>query len=101
MDNAIKYSAENTQIKILIKKVLNSIVVIIQDYGRGIHHELIAQIFNTRFKRNEFNNIPGNGLGLSIAQKIAQLHFGSITYRSGMPEGSIFEVHFPINPLNP
>jgi signal transduction histidine kinase len=101
LDNAIKYSAENTQIKIFIKKVLNSVVISIQDYGPGIPHDLIAEIFNTRFKRDEFNNILGNGLGLSIAKEITQLHFGNISYSPGMPEGSIFEVHFPLTPVNP
>lgn len=100
LDNAIKYSSESSTIKILMNKIDGSVHVTIQDFGPGIPDELVSQIFTTRFNRGNSTTIPGNGIGLSIAQQIAQLHGAKITYKAGFPNGSIFKVLFPVNPVN-
>ena len=100
LDNAIKYSFESSTVKIILKKTDESVLVTIQDFGPGIPEELVGQVFTTRFSRGNSTAIPGNGIGLSIAQQIAQLHNAKITHTPGVPNGSIFEVYFPGTALN-
>ncbi len=67
IDNAIKYSAENKKVEIIINK--NSLSV--RDYGIGINNP--DKIFDRFYREDETRSksVPGFGIGLSIAKKIA------------------------------
>ena len=68
----------------------------ITDQGCGIAREHLAQIFDPYFTTKEFGEeVRGFGLGLTISQKIVQLHHGSIAVQSELGSGSVFTVDLP------
>lgn len=74
LDNAIKFSNENQEVDILLKKENNKYELKICDSGRGIDSKNIGKIFNRYHKSNTEENKNGMGLGLAIAKEIAIRH---------------------------
>ena len=70
LDNAIKFSEENSEVKI----VLEHKCIKIRDFGSGIKSEDIPYIFDRFYKERSEKNKVGTGLGLSIAKNIAIRH---------------------------
>ncbi len=93
IDNSIKYSPVESTIKVLLKKN-EGISIAIQDEGPGIKHQELKNILEKRFQRGTMTLMPGTGIGLSIAYKIASHHKASIQYEKLEPLGSLFTVHF-------
>ncbi|RKZ50149.1 MAG: hypothetical protein DRR16_18755 [Candidatus Parabeggiatoa sp. nov. 3] len=74
IDNAIRYTPNNGQVTVSLEnRQPTQITVTISDSGPGIPPEQQSAIFE-RFYRGQHQAIQGSGLGLSIAQKVAQLH---------------------------
>ena len=94
LDNAIKYSPEESTIQLDIKNVNSQVEVWIQDEGPGIDEDDFENILNVRFHRASPRGITGTGIGLPIAQKIAQFHQAEIDYRKLTPCGSLFIIRF-------
>ncbi len=94
LDNAIKYSPEDSTIQLNIKNVSSQIEVWIEDEGPGIESSDLDKIMNKRFHRARADIGHGTGIGLPIAQKIAQFHKAEIEYRRKKPKGSLFIIRF-------
>ncbi len=94
LDNAIKYSPEESIVQLEIKKVEGKIEVWVKDQGPGIKDSELKEILTGRYQRSSSINIPGTGIGLSIAQKIAHYHHAQIIYLPLTPDGSHFVVRF-------
>jgi two-component system sensor histidine kinase QseC len=74
VDNAIRYTPAGGQVTVSLEQVKPSIVTLrVSDTGPGIPVEQRQRLFE-RFYRGDNHNIPGSGLGLSIAQRVAELH---------------------------
>ena len=99
LDNAIKYSPEDTVIKIISQTKKNQIVTKIIDQGIGISQKDLPYIFD-RFYQSDLARTKtkesGYGLGLSIAQKIIRLHHGQISVKSQINHGTTFTLSFPL-----
>lgn len=99
IDNAIKYSSENTTIKIISHTKKNQIITKIIDQGIGISDKDLPRIFD-RFYQSDIARTKtkesGYGLGLSIAQKIIQLHHGDVSVKSQVDNGTTFIVRLPL-----
>jgi two-component system sensor histidine kinase KdpD len=97
LDNAMKYSPSGTSIGVRASSVNGSVNVEISDQGKGISAEEQRRIFD-RFYRSPSveDQIPGSGLGLSIAQRIMQAHGGDLTVRS-QPGETTFRLVLPIS----
>jgi signal transduction histidine kinase len=68
----------------------------VADHGSGIAPDVRERIFEPYFTTKEFgDDVRGFGLGLTIAQKIAQLHRGSITVESTPGRGTVFTIELP------
>lgn len=80
IDNAIKYSSENTTIFISMFKKNDKIIFTIQDQGIGIKKELLPKLTNRFYRVDSSRNkkIKGFGLGLSIVKNSVDLHNGNI-----------------------
>jgi signal transduction histidine kinase len=93
LDNAIKYSPANTEITIRTYQKDNHGYLQIKDQGIGIKASELPHIFD-RFYRADSSRtkqqVPGHGLGLSIAQKLAENLDGKITATSSPGKGSTF-----------
>ncbi|TAF69904.1 MAG: sensor histidine kinase [Flavobacterium sp.] len=75
INNAIKYSAEDTVIIIDLNKDEKGTHCIITDQGIGIAKSDLDKVFNPFYRSNATNHphIKGSGLGLSIVKRIAEL----------------------------
>jgi len=93
LDNAIKYAPEESSIDMKLKKSEGHTEVWIQDEGPGLEEEDFQKIIKNRFQRGN-NNIPGTGIGLYIANKIASFHQAKISCQKSSPKGSLFKVKF-------
>jgi signal transduction histidine kinase len=99
LDNAIKYSDEQTMITLSAVEQGKQAVITVEDQGQGIKASDIPHIFD-RFYRADTSrsrdHIEGYGLGLPIAQSIAQAHGGTISVKSTPSDGSTFIVSLPL-----
>lgn len=95
LDNAIKYSEQNSKIEIRAKKIDSKVEIMVEDHGLGIDKADLPFIFD-RFYRSEKsrtkNNFVGYGLGLSIAKRVVSLHNGSIVVESEINKGTKFTI---------
>ena len=91
IDNAIKFSSENSKIKIRLKQT-DHVYVEIQDYGLGINEADQSRIFDKFYKEDRSRREDGNGLGLAIVKKVIDLHNGEIKVSSAIHEGTRFEI---------
>lgn len=66
------------------------------DTGVGIHQEDLPHLFERFYRVKSQGDIPGAGLGLSIAKELVHLHSGHIAVDSTPGEGSIFAVYLPL-----
>jgi PAS domain S-box-containing protein len=104
IDNAIKYSLENSKIKIRVTdnyrgeynlNKIQGILFEIRDYGRGIPETDIPHIFERFFRSSNVDEIAGTGLGLAIAKNLIEAHHGDIFLESELNKGTTFFVFLP------
>lgn len=98
IDNAIKYSPEKSTIYLEQSNTDKSVQIHVRDEGIGIGAQDIERIFD-RFYRADTSrsklNVPGYGLGLSIAKRLINLQGGSINVKSSKGKGSTFTINLP------
>ena len=93
LDNAIKFSNENSTIHIILSK-LDKLKISIKDEGIGISKEDLSSIFDKFYKSKLKQNEQGSGLGLAIAKQIAMKHGGNIEVYSTLGNGTEFVFTF-------
>jgi len=96
LDNAKKYSAENSPITLKLEQVSGKIQLSVEDNGIGIPDDQKKLIFQ-RFYRvdtSHSTDIKGSGLGLSIVSQLVKLNNGTIEVLNNTPQGSIFRISF-------
>nr|MDH3074429.1 HAMP domain-containing sensor histidine kinase [Bacillus velezensis]MDH3106052.1 HAMP domain-containing sensor histidine kinase [Bacillus velezensis] len=96
--NAVKFTGEGGRISVKIADLPGAAAVEIADDGIGMEPEQAERVFERFYKADKARNAGGSGLGLSIAQKIAELHGGSIEVESKRGEGTLFRVILPAEP---
>ncbi|TWR29638.1 HAMP domain-containing histidine kinase [Mucilaginibacter pallidiroseus] len=94
--NAIKYSADNTPIKINAVKINNEICVSVEDKGTGISQEHQLKVFE-RYYRIPGAKAKGYGLGLYLVKEIIAGHGGRVWVSSILGKGSCFCFSLPIS----
>lgn len=90
VDNAIKYSDEHSTVFITITEDKQCIKIAIIDNGPGISTEDLPHIFKPFYRANNTRTYYGNGLGLSIAQILAQKNHSDIIVNNNDKKGSCF-----------
>lgn len=96
MNNAIKYSPENTTIVFDVEVLDGKIVFRVKDQGMGIPEEDQKHIFERYFRAENALLVQGTGIGLSIAKSHVENLGGSIWFESKELEGTSFTVEVPI-----
>ena len=94
VDNAIKFSKENSNIYITLE-CEKYVIVTIRDEGIGISEEELPNIFDKFYKSKLRQNAKGSGLGLAIAREICLKHDGLIKVESEVGKGTSFLFNFP------
>jgi two-component system sensor histidine kinase KdpD len=96
LDNALKYSPPGTPVSIRAFHSGGTLILEITDHGEGIPMQEQNRIFDRFYRSPSVNRkIPGSGLGLSIASRIAQAHDGDLTVTSH-PGETTFRLTLPI-----
>ncbi len=96
IDNAVKFTPEGGKISVTLRQENDSVKFVILDSGAGISPDSVARIFNKFYQADESRATEGNGLGLTLAEKIINLHGGSIDCKSEPGEGTKFTVILPM-----
>jgi len=96
LDNAIKYTQRGGRVTISQIRTARDVKVQITDTGFGIEAKDLANIFKRFYRCDLSRTKPGSGLGLCLAQAIAQAHWGNITVASTPKEGSVFTITLPL-----
>ncbi|MGI8892410.1 MAG: HAMP domain-containing sensor histidine kinase [Bacteroidia bacterium] len=94
MDNACKFSPDKS-VFIYIEFIISGIDLIFKDNGPGIPEEDQPHLFQPFFRAANTRHIKGHGLGLSMTQRIIQLHGGKITVSRTSASGTEITVHIP------
>jgi PAS domain S-box-containing protein len=97
--NAVKFTPDGGTITVRLTGARAGCgpVLEVQDTGIGIREEDRGMLFTRFFRTSHAHelNVPGSGLGLSIAKAISEVHGGRISARSVHGQGSTFRVEFP------
>ena len=99
IDNACKYAARGTQVKVTLEKNSSHALFVATNQGEPIPEEDLPHVFD-RFWRSDkarARSTGGYGLGLAIAKGIAESHGGRIWATSDNVQGTSFYVKLPIN----
>lgn len=98
VENAMKYSRDQKEIKISVTTNGNFVDLAVQDKGTGIPKQSLRYIFD-KFYRVEDSltaQTKGHGLGLSIVKNMVEMNGGKIDVKSQYGKGSTFTVKFPV-----
>ena len=98
LENAIKYSNEESVVTVSSKEVDQEIWIEFQDQGVGIPEQDLPNVFMKFFRSHNVktSTIKGSGLGLYLANYFTELHKGKITVKSVVSHGSTFTVRLPL-----
>jgi two-component system, sensor histidine kinase and response regulator len=97
VDNACKFSLAKSNITIRGRVQSGMYALSVQDEGRGMDAAHISQIgAYMQFDRN-IHEQQGQGLGLTIAKRITELHSGSFTIDSTVGKGTTIELQLPLS----
>jgi PAS domain S-box-containing protein len=98
LTNAAKYTPPGGRIQFAAQQQDGEVVITVRDNGIGIAAHLLPEMFKlfTQGERSIDRSEGGLGIGLTIVQRLVEMHGGRIEARSDGPNlGSTFMVHFP------
>jgi signal transduction histidine kinase len=98
LDNAIKFSANQKKIDVIVEKSEHNLIINVKDYGIGIPHAESDKIFEKFYQgKNAVSySVKGTGLGLTLVQHTVEAHGGKISVDSTVDHGSTFSIFLPI-----
>ena len=99
IENAIKYTGKNGNIKIRQYVKKDKVFIEIQDNGIGIPKEDIDRVFERfyRVDKARSRSVGGTGLGLAITKHMVKALNGDIKLESELGVGSKFTIELPFN----
>lgn len=93
LSNAFKYTGEEKSITVTLKEEEGWLLLQVADTGSGIPLDRQKKIFE-RFYQGDDGH-PGSGIGLSLVQRLVELHHGRIGLESEVDKGSTFSIWLP------
>jgi two-component system sensor kinase FixL len=97
INNAIKYSGENTFIGFTTEVNERECIITVSDNGIGIPETDQKHLFEAFFRAHNTGTIPGTGLGLNIVARYTDLMNGKIDFKSDINQGTLFTITFPMS----
>ena len=97
--NAVQFTQPGGLISLTTYQQDDQIMIDVADNGIGIPANIIPHIFERFFKADVARSIltGGSGLGLSLAQRVVELHHGTLQVRSTPGMGTVFQISLPLN----
>lgn len=98
LENAVKYTPSGGEISVTLERGGRESLLIVEDNGVGIEPALHGRIFDRLYQVDSTRtrmNASGNGLGLTIAKWIADVHGFTLVVESDLGIGSRFCIHIP------
>jgi two-component system phosphate regulon sensor histidine kinase PhoR len=97
IDNAVKYSAEGSRVRVTAGQHEDEVTIAVRDEGCGIAPEHLTRIFERFYvvDKSRSRKLGGTGLGLAIVKHIMQAHGGRVSVESTPGKGSTFTLHLP------
>src|SRR5437899_5300269 len=99
LDNAVKYSREQGEIRLSARQRDGQIELSVSDEGIGIAGEDLPRIFERFYRADKARSpdrVRGTGLGLAIVKHVAQLHGGRVEAESQLGRGTTIRVILPV-----
>jgi len=99
LTNAVKYTESGGRILLTAKREGEQLVISVKDNGIGVLPEKLPEMFKlfTQGDRTLARSEGGLGIGLTIVQKLAEMHGGSVVaWSDGPAKGSEFVVRLPL-----
>ena len=102
LDNAAKYTPQGGRIELTLEQRGSEALITVRDSGEGIAREQLEQIFEpfTQASGAAYGVHGGLGIGLTLVQRLVELHGGDIQATSpGLGQGAEFTVRLPLHDL--
>lgn len=99
IDNALRHTPPHGRVVIHTVRQPSRVCIEVADTGEGIEPQVLPHIFQRLYRADEARTLPGFGLGLSIVQRIVDLHHGVIEAESAVGQGSCFRILLPLDGL--
>ena len=98
LDNAAKYTPAGGRVGVALRRVGGAAEITVRDTGVGIAAEDLPHVFDRFYRadKSRSRELGGSGLGLSIAQWIADAHGGTIALDSTPGVGTVVRTQIPI-----
>lgn len=96
LDNAIKFSSENSVINVYIDEKPEKITISLKNFSETIFPEQIDRIFDKFYQTDQSHSTNGNGLGLPMVKRIIELHNGTVKVRTENSEAVVFVIELPV-----
>ena len=98
LENAVKYTPQDGQVTLSLKRNERHAELYVQDTGIGILESDLPHIFERFYRADKARSreLGGTGLGLSIGRWIANSHGGEIKVESSVPGRTVFLVRIPV-----
>ncbi len=99
LDNAVKYSDENTVVTVMVSKLAHTVRISVHNQGSTIPSNDVGQLFRPYSRLQATSNRQGSGLGLYITKSIIEAHGGLLRLEPGGTgeQGTMFSFELPLS----
>lgn len=101
LDNALKYSAPGSAVRVAARRTGQSLVVSVTDQGSGIPPADLDRVFEQFYRGKNPGQVRGTGLGLTICKAVVEAHGGTIGVQSEQGKGTTFSFALPLTAVAP
>jgi two-component system, OmpR family, sensor histidine kinase KdpD len=101
VDNALKYSAPDSPVELVVTREEDRLVLEVRDRGIGLPPGEEDRIFEPFFRAPHLreSSVPGIGIGLAVCRGLVEAHHGELTAHARPGGGSVFRIALPLAQL--
>jgi signal transduction histidine kinase len=97
LQNAFKFSPADSPVRVSLTESANTVIFSVSDQGRGFTPEQIARVGAYMQFDRKLHEQQGQGLGLTIAKRLVELHGGKLSIVSDKVSGTVVSARFPVS----